>query len=199
MAIRRFTGSAQGGLLATAAAGVLAIALLVLGASPARADCAVGDAACINVDTTSGDPGTLVTMQPFGPGCNPGGDNHLAFVAGEYDPNASYPTVDLDVTFVGEARKAMFRVPSIEPGEYNLSLSCDADLAIDQESPGQFLGFTFTVLPATDTATAVTSDLSGVVGILLGIWIAVFLAVLAGDRPWNAGRSSRRLKGPNRL
>jgi hypothetical protein len=140
--------------LATLGGIMLAGAALVATPGLVRADCAVDDDACIQVDATVGVPGARVTMNPFGPGCEPGARNRVEFVDGPYDEARSYPSSPLTVTLRGEVRVATFVVPAVPAGSYSVALRCDADLPPDPpDNPYGLLPFVFTVLepPATDT------------------------------------------------
>ena len=140
-------------LPALVVAALVAILGLLASPSPVRADCATNDAACIEVDRTSGAPDTLVTMVPLGPGCVPGLENRLEWVDGSYDWTRTYPISPLTVAIQGGARRASFIVPQVPPATYALALRCEADIVDGDNNPYGLLPFTFTVLaaPATDT------------------------------------------------
>jgi len=129
-------------------AGLLGLSLLVVAAPGVSADCVAGDSSCVQLDVTSGPPGTLVTMNApaLFETCRGDVAEVVAFYHGDASgPISAWPTSP--ITDTGAEASGTFRVPQVAPGLWEVTFGCpDADV--------WGTGAQFTVTPAPpDTAT----------------------------------------------
>jgi hypothetical protein len=180
---------------AAGTAALLGLAALLASATPAVADCAVGEPGCVQLEDTAGSPGDRAGISGFGAsGCGDAAA-FVDFVTGEYDPAATYVAAPLEVGVVAETVVASFVVPPIRGGEYRLHLRCDADIAYGPDAllPGVF---TVVTMPATDAPATVPNAPSPRPPVLRAAAVAGFIAALVrgiprGSRPSHLRRDRR--------